>query len=194
MAESNREEIAKLEALYANNPGGRVFTHLAEAYRKAGELDRARRILEDGIGRHADSASAHVVLGRVLQDQGAVVDAANAFQRVLELDPENRVALRSLGDLSRSAGQRDEALGYYRQLQSLDPGDDDLAITIHRMQTEPRAEHAEAEAAAAEVPQETAAGPEAREPAAAGFAGDGGRGHEPAASSGGEAHFVEAEA
>mgnify|MGYP006202799619 CR=1 FL=1 len=49
MPESSRDEIAKLEALYANNPEGRVFTHLAEAYRKAGELDRARAILEDGL-------------------------------------------------------------------------------------------------------------------------------------------------
>jgi hypothetical protein len=43
MAESHREEIAKLEALYAGNPGGRVFVHLADAYRKAGEHERARR-------------------------------------------------------------------------------------------------------------------------------------------------------
>jgi hypothetical protein len=57
MAEAHREEIAKLEALYASNPGGRVFVHLAEALRKAGEQARARSILEEGLGRHPDSAS-----------------------------------------------------------------------------------------------------------------------------------------
>src|SRR4051812_19141535 len=105
MAESSRDEIAKLEALYANNPEGRVFTHLAEAYRKAGELERARTILEEGLAKHASYASAHVVLGRVLADQQNPEQAAAAFRRVLELDPHNLVALRSLGDIARTAGQ-----------------------------------------------------------------------------------------
>jgi tetratricopeptide (TPR) repeat protein len=132
MAESNREEIAKLEAILRNNPGGRVFTHLAEAYRKAGELDRARSILEAGILRHPDYASAHVVLGRVQMDQGTQEEAARSFRRVLELDPENRVALRSMGDLTRREHPA-EALEHYRQLHALDPSDDDLAAVVERL-------------------------------------------------------------
>ena len=58
MADSNREEIAKLETLFAAHPEGRIFTHLAEAYRKAGELDRAREVLDTGLARHADYSSA----------------------------------------------------------------------------------------------------------------------------------------
>ncbi|MGH7470375.1 MAG: tetratricopeptide repeat protein [Longimicrobiales bacterium] len=134
MAESNREEIAKLEAIYANNPGGRVFTHLAEAYRKAGELERARSILEAGVQRHPDYASAHVVIGRVFMDQGALAEAAQSFQRVLELDPENRVALRTMGDLARAEHPR-EALIHYRQLQSLDPSDEELAELVEQLET-----------------------------------------------------------
>ena len=102
MAESSREEISKLEALYANNPEGRVFTHLAEAYRKAGELERAHQILEQGLTKHAGYASAHVVLGRVLMDEAKGDEAAEAFRRVLGLDPHNHVALRCLGDLART--------------------------------------------------------------------------------------------
>src|SRR5687768_16913955 len=135
MADSNREEIAKLEALYANNPGGRIFTHLAEAYRKAGELDRARAILESGITRHPDYASAHVVLGRVLIDQGSLENAAMEFRRVLELDPENRVALRSLGDIARSSDP-ENALDHYRHLSSLDPTDEELANTIANLESQ----------------------------------------------------------
>ena len=133
MAESSREEIAKLEALYANNPGGRVFTHLAEAYRKAGELDRARRILEDGIARHTDYASAQVVLGRVLLDLGESDDATAAFRRVLELDPENRVAVRALGDLAHANGREAEALTHYRHLLALDPTDDQLRRRVEEL-------------------------------------------------------------
>jgi tetratricopeptide (TPR) repeat protein len=129
MAESNREQIAKLEAIYAKNPGGRVFTHLADAYRKAGELDRARSILQAGIVQHPDYASAHVVMGRIQMDLGALVEAAQTFLRVLELDPENRVALRALGDLARR-DRPAEALVHYRELQALDPSDEDLTELI----------------------------------------------------------------
>ena len=45
MSDAHRDEIAKLEALYSEHPEGRVFTHLAEACRKAGDLDRAREVL-----------------------------------------------------------------------------------------------------------------------------------------------------
>ncbi|MGH7444221.1 MAG: tetratricopeptide repeat protein, partial [Longimicrobiales bacterium] len=130
MAESNRDEIAKLEALYANNPDGRVFAHLAEAYRKAGELERARDVLDRGLRRHADYASAHVVFGRVLADQGLETDAASSFQRVLQLDPENLIARRALAESDRAAGRLDEALGHYRELLAHDASDEDVRTIV----------------------------------------------------------------
>lgn len=134
MAEAHREEIAKLEALYAAHPEGRVFTHLAEAYRRAGELSRAREILEDGLRRHPDYSSAHVVFGRVLVDLEDAAGAASAFRRVLELDRHNLVALRSLGDLSEKSGDAAAAIGYYRDLMALDPTDDRLRLTVARLE------------------------------------------------------------
>src|SRR5688500_6186805 len=121
MPESNRDEIAKLEALYATNPDGRVFTHLAEAYSKAGEYDRARAILEQGLTKHPAYASAHVVLGRVFIDLNSPEEAFGSFRRVLNLDPHNLVALRSLGDLARAAGRPADAIGYYEELRHQDP-------------------------------------------------------------------------
>lgn len=134
MAESHRNEIARLEALFSAHPEGRMFTHLAEAYRKAGELDRAREVLEHGLRRHPDYASAHVVLGRVLADQGKVEEAAAAFRRVLELDPQNLVALRASADLARDLGKRDEALGYYREILALDPANEEVAELIRGLE------------------------------------------------------------
>jgi tetratricopeptide (TPR) repeat protein len=136
MAESQHEEIAKLEELYANNPAGRVFTHLAEAYRKAGQLDRAREIAQNGLRRHDGYASAHVVLGRIFADLGRREDATAEFQRVLQLDPENRIALRELGEYARAQGRPGEALEHFRQLLQFDPGDDELAATVHALEQE----------------------------------------------------------
>src|SRR5690606_12487649 len=83
MADPRGAEIAKHEALFSENPDGRVFTHLAEAYRRAGDPERARVLLETGLARHADYASAHVVHGRVLRDLGLGAEAEAAFRPVL---------------------------------------------------------------------------------------------------------------
>ncbi len=137
MPEMNREEIAKLEALYASNPEGRVFTHLAEAYRKGGEFERARSILEQGLTRHPTYASAHVVLGRVYADLNDTDQATASFRHVLELDPHNLVALRSLGELARSQGRTDEALAYFEELRHQDPSNNDIEGVIAELK-EPR--------------------------------------------------------
>jgi tetratricopeptide (TPR) repeat protein len=133
MADTHRDEIARLEALYASNPAGRVFTHLAEAYRKAGEPERARDILAAGLERHPDHASAHVVLGRVQQDLGEREEAARSFRRVLELDRHNLVALRSLGDLAVEAGRFEEARHYFGELIQVDPGDFEAGARLREL-------------------------------------------------------------
>jgi tetratricopeptide (TPR) repeat protein len=136
MAEAHRDEIAKLEALYASNPGGRVFTHLAEAYRKAGEGQRAQEILTEGLRRHPDSASAYVVLGRVLSDNGDVPAGLDAFRKALELDAGNLVALRWCGDLALRSGQIDDALTYYHELLARDPSDAALGERIEQLEAD----------------------------------------------------------
>jgi hypothetical protein len=134
MAESHREEIAKLEALYAGNPGGRVFVHLAEALRKAGEHPRARSILEEGLARHSDSASGYVVLGRLLTDVQAYAEAEAAFRRVLELDGGNLIALRGIADLALEAGRTHDAIACYRELLARNPSSDDVRQLLSRLE------------------------------------------------------------
>jgi tetratricopeptide (TPR) repeat protein len=139
MAENHRDEIARLEKLFGSNPEGRVFTHLAEAYRKAGELDRARGILESGLRRHDGYASAHVVLARVLTDLGDDEAARREFERVLELDPENRIALRCLGEQAVRRGESSSASEYLGRLLQLDPSDEELRDTIAGLAPAPTA-------------------------------------------------------
>lgn len=133
MSDAHHDEIAKLEALYAQNPEGRLFTHLAEACRKVGDLDRAREVLTEGIQRHPDYSSAHVVLGRVLMDLDQYDEARAEFRRVLELDGHNLVALRSLGDIARIEGRDEDALEHYHQLLDLEPSDSDVRSVVDEM-------------------------------------------------------------
>src|SRR5690606_4846834 len=133
MGEAQRDEIAKLEALYAANPEGRVFTHLAEAYRKAGNLERSREILESGLDRHPDSATAYVVLGRVAFDSSGHEGARDAFGRALQLDDGNLVAHRYLGELALAAGDEGGARQHFGELLARNPMDESILARMREL-------------------------------------------------------------
>ena len=121
------DEIRRCEEQYERNPESLVFARLADAYRKAGEIDLALKVVADGISRHPDYASGHIVLARCHRDLGGTGEAIAAFQRVAELDPTNLVAIRSLGELSRETGNREGARAWYTQLAQLDPTNEETA-------------------------------------------------------------------
>lgn len=120
-----RAEIEKLEGRHEDNPQGRYFVPLANAYRKAGELPRAESLLREGLRHHPDYLSAHIVLGRCLADRGAEAEATEEFRYVLSMDPQNLVALRTLGELALAGGRRDDALHWYEELIAVDPMNED---------------------------------------------------------------------
>lgn len=128
MAESPSElqaEIEKLETRHAENPEGRFFVPLANAYRKAGALEQAEALLRAGLREHPEYLSAHIVLGRCLADRGAMPEATEEFQYVLSVDPQNLIALRTLGELAAADGRVDDASRWYEELLAVDPMNED---------------------------------------------------------------------
>ncbi|HET8654749.1 MAG TPA: tetratricopeptide repeat protein [Longimicrobiaceae bacterium] len=118
-------EIETLEQKHAANPEGRYFVPLANAYRKAGGVEHAEALLREGLQKHPDYLSAHIVLGRCLADRGATAEASEEFRYVLSLDPQNLIALRTLGELAVEAGHPDEAQRWYEELLAVDPMNED---------------------------------------------------------------------
>src|SRR5256714_11890733 len=125
-------EIEKLEKRWAENPKGRNFAPLADAYRKAGELDRALELCTAGLERHPDYVSAHIVFGRCLIDQKNDAGAADVFRKVLTLDPENVLALKILADIAERGSRYDEAAEWLGRLLSADPMNGDAAGGLAR--------------------------------------------------------------
>jgi len=114
-------EIEKLEKRWAENPKGRNFAPLADAYRKAGELDRAIELCTAGLERHPDYVSAHIVFGRCLIDQKNDSGASGVFRKVLALDPENVLALKILAEIAARGSRYDEAAEWLGRLLAADP-------------------------------------------------------------------------
>ena len=125
-------EIEKLEKRWAENPKGRNFAPLADAYRKAGELDRALELCTAGLELHPDYVSAHIVLARCLIDQKNDAGASEVFQKVLALDPENVLALRILAEIAERGGRFDQAVEWLGRLLAADPMNGDAAEALAR--------------------------------------------------------------
>lgn len=123
-------EIEKLERRYAENPKGRNFAPLADAYRKAGQVDQAIELCTSGLEHHPDYVSAHIVYGRCLIDQHSDDQAATAFRKVLELDPENVIAFKVLADIGARSGRLDEAVLWLTKLLAADPMNGDAAEAL----------------------------------------------------------------
>jgi tetratricopeptide (TPR) repeat protein len=140
-------EIEKLEKRWAENPKGRNFAPLADAYRKAGELDRAVELCTAGLERHPDYVSAHIVFGRCLIDQKNETGASDVFRKVLALDPENVLALKILAEIAERGGRFDEAAEWLGRLLAADPMNGDAAEGLTR------AKGKAAQAAAKQTPE-----------------------------------------
>jgi tetratricopeptide (TPR) repeat protein len=143
-------EIEKLEKRWAENPKGRNFAPLADAYRKAGELDRALELCTAGLERHPDYVSAHIVFGRCLIDQKNDIGASGVFRKVLALDPENVLALKILAEIAERGSRYDEAAEWLGRLLAADPMNGDAAEALAR------ARGKAAQAAAKQAPEPVA--------------------------------------
>ncbi len=122
MAESPR--IIELQQKFEDNPR-RFFATLANEYRKAGDLQRAISICRIYLEKQPAHTSGHVVLGQALYATGKLDEAAQTFNTVLNLDPENLIALKCLGDLAQADGNLERAYDNFRKVLTADPRDHD---------------------------------------------------------------------
>lgn len=118
---SPADEIQRFEEQYRRQPESLVFARLADAYRKAGKPGRALALLDDGLIRHPDYPSGHLVRARALRDLGRMDETLDAFRRVLDLDAQNLVAIRELAGLADERGDVDEARHWYERLVQIEP-------------------------------------------------------------------------
>lgn len=161
-------EIRKLEQKHEEDPDGRYFVPLANAYRQLGELEHAEVLLTDGLKRHPEYLSAHIVLGRCYLDRGSLSAAEEEFRRVLAIDPQNVIALRTLAELAAQQGHVADAEHWYAELLAADPLNEEARRALADLPNGGEAEDSPAHGA-----QTIAADADGLEPASADPAGDG---------------------
>jgi len=108
----------------------------AEAFETQGKwneaLEEYRRVLE----RAPQTRGIHFRIGRIILSQPptptTAQDARREFEAELKLDPNNAGAEYVLGELTREAGQFDEAIGHLSRATKLDAGFADAYLGLGR--------------------------------------------------------------
>jgi len=83
----------------------------------------AVRVLEKAVALAPDDHRAHNSLGTAYLISLRLDDAANEFQRALELDVRDEFANLNLGNLARAMGDYERAVSYYRKQIAIKPDD-----------------------------------------------------------------------
>jgi predicted regulator of Ras-like GTPase activity (Roadblock/LC7/MglB family) len=103
------DEIRRLSDDLARDPSSLVFMPLADALRRAGQLDVALRVALRGLDRHPYLADAHDILARIHADRGDLERAADEWEMALRLDPSHPQANLGLGFVDFRRGNLESA-------------------------------------------------------------------------------------
>jgi hypothetical protein len=87
------------------------FGAIAERFRRAGDLDRAIALCQEGLKKFPNQLSARVTLGWAYLDKGEYDHARQELERVIRRAPDNLAAIRGLAELHDRAEHAVSGLG-----------------------------------------------------------------------------------
>ncbi|MBI5837354.1 MAG: glycosyltransferase [Candidatus Eisenbacteria bacterium] len=122
-----REAVARLEAAHATGDGPAELALLLGIARCAcGDFEAGAREFAEAVRRAPRSRRALGHLAHVLRHLGRGEEAAGAFSRLLELDPQDPEALLDTGDCLLSIGRTDMAVQCFHLARKLAPRNEDI--------------------------------------------------------------------
>lgn len=110
-----------LEKRFQKSPSSRVFSRLADAHRKEGNINRAIELCMSGIQSHPDYITGHLILGRCYYEQENYNGAFDEFKTVCSVDRHNQIAIKMLADIFVHQGMKQKAGSLYAILSKIDP-------------------------------------------------------------------------
>jgi predicted regulator of Ras-like GTPase activity (Roadblock/LC7/MglB family) len=125
------DDVERWSNELARNPSSLVFLQLAEALRRAGQLEVARKVVTRGLERHPHNPDAHDQLARIHADAGDLQAAFDEWDMVLHMSPGHVGAIKGMAFVRFQQGRHAEAEQLLLQAQSAsDQRDGDVAAAI----------------------------------------------------------------
>ena len=121
------DRIAKCEKILAGDGSSQIFAALADAYRKKGEIDRAREICAEGLKIHPNYVSARVVMAKIHMSDGDYSQAKEQLDLAVRSAGRSRAIDILEAEILIRLGKIPEAKVILKRLSSTDPEDDLVA-------------------------------------------------------------------
>ena len=121
---------------YQEDPTSRIFAPLAEAYRKAGLIDEAIEIAQEGLRVHPNFVGGRVALARALFEKRRYDEVVDSLGSVVREVPDNLVAQRLLAESCLMLGRIGEALSAYKMLLYFNPSDPETARVVAELEAQ----------------------------------------------------------
>jgi len=122
-----------LEEIVEKDPSTALYLPVAERMLARGQIAEAIRLCEERRSRPGKGVGDHIVTGRCYLADGRLDEAREEFQKALELDRENVVALKSMAGILSHDGHHAEASDLYRAVCRVDPGDLESQSALHQI-------------------------------------------------------------
>jgi len=116
------EALLVLEKLLQESPdlpGARYQAALAAQL--AGDSAKASKLATEALDRGEDSSELQILLGVMAMKEKKYAEARSTFEKAVELDPANGIALYNLSEALREEGQTQEAIGALDRALELEP-------------------------------------------------------------------------
>lgn len=123
MNELDFSEITRLNEKFSKDPKSRIFVQLADLYRKNNMIDEALDVLNKGFEFHPDYPVAYLIQGKCYHDKRSYIQARDAFEKTIALDPQNIVALRMLAKTCEILKDERGQINAYKSIVAIDPLD-----------------------------------------------------------------------
>ncbi|WP_338864637.1 tetratricopeptide repeat protein [Myxococcus stipitatus] len=130
-------ELAKLEHAFASDPSSAAYKPLAEAYLSMGRFMEAMVVCKKGVKAHPNAADPRLLLARVYAEQGKDKKALEEALGALQVQPEDKAALRLAGALQLKTGETEPGKANLLKAFSADPGDPDTVTLLQQHKIEP---------------------------------------------------------
>jgi len=114
-------EAAYLKAIEIRPAYGEAYTALSRVYSQSGQPDKATEILAKAAAENKTDPKVQFGVAVNLLNGGKAEEAAAAFQKVLEIDPNFADAYFHLGTLAVGQNKIPEAIGHLEKFLSMNP-------------------------------------------------------------------------
>ncbi len=118
------DRIAKCEKILSSDGNSQIFAALADAYRKKGDITKAREICQTGLKVHPNYASARVVMAKIYLFNEDYSAAKEELNKAIESSGRSRAIDILEAEIFVRIGNTGEAKIILKRLFESDPQDD----------------------------------------------------------------------